>query len=83
MALDIWRPEENWTLLSILGEGSQLAVNVGDNNVQFLQGAKCPKPSFITILGQFHHRYALLTFFYHPQANPSQVAEFLTPLETC
>ena len=56
----------------ILGEGSQLAVNVGDNNVQFSQGAKCPKLSFITILGPFHHRYAL--FFYHPKANPSKVA---------
>ena len=41
------------------GEGSQLDVNVGDNNVQFRQGAKCPKPSFIAILGQFHHGYAL------------------------
>ena len=43
----------------ILGEGSQLDVNVGDNNVQFRQGAKCPKPSFITILCLFHHGYAL------------------------
>ena len=34
-------------------------VNVGDNNVQFCQGAKCPKPSFITTLGPFHHGYAL------------------------
>ena len=42
----------------IQGEGSQLDVNVGDNNVQFRQGAKCPKPSFIAILGQFHHGYA-------------------------
>ena len=65
-----------WTL----GEGSQLDVNVGDNNVQFCQGAKCPKPSFITILGPFHHRYAL--FFYHPKANPSKVAEYLTPFES-
>ena len=44
-------------------------------------GAKCPKPSFITILGPFHHRYAL--FFYHPKAIPSKVEEFLTPFETC
>ena len=43
----------------ILGEGSQLDVNVGDDNVQSCQGAKCPKPSFIAILGQFHHGYAL------------------------
>ena len=46
-----------------------------------LQGAKCPKPSFITTLGPFHYRYAL--FFYHPKANPSKVAQFLTPFETC
>ena len=69
-------PSQGW---SILGEGSQLDVNVGDNNVQFSPRAKCPKPSFITTLGPFHHRYAL--FFYHPKANPAKGAEFLTPLE--
>ena len=27
--------------------------------MNFFVKAKCPKPSFITILGPFHHRYAL------------------------
>ena len=49
-------PSQGWWTL---GEGSELDVNVGDNNAQFCQGAKCPKPSFITTLGPFHHGYAL------------------------